>query len=57
VKKSNPAPEPHGSPQGCTVRPTKGAGQCSIGVGGGGRNKMEGPTIRTEKKTLNGVGK
>jgi hypothetical protein len=24
VKKSNPAAEPHGSPQGCTVRPRKG---------------------------------
>jgi hypothetical protein len=35
VKKSNPITEPHGSPQGCTVRPRKGAGQCSIGAGGG----------------------
>ncbi len=25
-----PATEPHGSPQGCTVRPRKGAGQCSM---------------------------
>jgi hypothetical protein len=32
VKKSNPAAEPHGSPQGCTVRPRKGAGQCWVGV-------------------------
>jgi hypothetical protein len=38
VKKSNPATEPHCSPQGCTVRPRKGAGQSSIGGGGeGGR--------------------
>jgi hypothetical protein len=34
VKKSNPAAEPHGSPQGCTVRPRKGAGQSSMGRGG-----------------------
>jgi hypothetical protein len=33
VKKSNPAAEPHGSPQGCTVRPRKGTGKCSIGGG------------------------
>jgi hypothetical protein len=33
VKKSNPAVEPHGSPQGCTVRPRKGAGQSSSGEG------------------------
>jgi hypothetical protein len=33
VKKSNPATEPHGSPQGCTVRPRKGAGECSMGGG------------------------
>ncbi len=36
VKKSNPAAEPHGSPQGCTVRPRKGTGKCSIGGGKGG---------------------
>jgi len=36
VKKSNPAAEPHGFPQGCTVRPRKGAGQSPIGGGGGG---------------------
>jgi hypothetical protein len=36
VKKSNPITEPHGSPQGCTVRPEKGAGQCSMGGGAGG---------------------
>jgi hypothetical protein len=29
VKESKPAAEPHGSLQGCTVRPKKGAGQCS----------------------------
>jgi hypothetical protein len=33
VKKSNPATEPHRSPQGCTVRPRKGAGQSSMGGG------------------------
>jgi hypothetical protein len=33
-KNSNPATESHGcSPQGCTVRPRKGAGQCSMGGG------------------------
>jgi len=32
---SNPAAESHGSPQGCTVRPRKGAGQCSMGQGAG----------------------
>jgi hypothetical protein len=37
VKKSNPATEPHCSPQGCTVRPRKGAGPSSMGGGGGGR--------------------
>ncbi len=34
VKKSNPSTEPHGSPQGFTVRPRKAAGQSSIGGGG-----------------------
>jgi len=29
VKKSNPAAGSHSSPQGCTLRPRKGAGQCS----------------------------
>ncbi len=39
VKKSNPMTKPHDSPQGCTVRPRKGAGHCSLGgVGGGGDN-------------------
>jgi hypothetical protein len=33
---SNPAAELHGSPQGCTVRPRKGARQSSMGGGGGG---------------------
>jgi hypothetical protein len=33
VKKSNPAAEPHGSQQGCTIRPRKGAGQSSMGLG------------------------
>jgi len=32
VKKSNPETEPHGSLQGYTVRPRKGAGQCSMGA-------------------------
>ncbi len=27
-----PAAEPYGSPQGCTVRPRKGSGKCSMGV-------------------------
>jgi len=27
-----PAAEPYGFPQGCTVRPRKGAGKCSMGV-------------------------
>ncbi len=31
-QKINPETEPHGSLQGYTVRPRKGAGQCSIGV-------------------------
>jgi hypothetical protein len=31
LKKSNPAAEPHGSPQRCTVKPRKGAGQGSRG--------------------------
>ncbi len=34
VKKSNLATEPHGFFEGCTVRPRKGAGQCSMGGGG-----------------------
>jgi hypothetical protein len=36
IKRSNPAAEPHGSPQGCTVRPRKSAGQISMGAGMGG---------------------
>jgi len=32
VNKSNLATEPHSSPQGYTVRPQKGVGQCSMGV-------------------------
>jgi hypothetical protein len=38
LSQSNPAAEPHGSPQGCTLRPRKGAGQFSMaqrGWGGG----------------------
>ncbi len=35
AKNENPAAEPHGSPQGCTVRPRKGTAQCSIGGRGG----------------------
>ncbi len=34
VKKSNPSTEPHGSPQGCTVRPRKATGQSSMAEGG-----------------------
>jgi len=31
AKNENPAAEPHGPPQGCTVRPRNGTAQCSIG--------------------------